>query len=151
MDTNSNSNFTSGFASSLRDRQTGLEPYPSGTDRIHISGCTSQLEFDTATSITTNGRIPISGLQAASGKGKFQPDNRNGCKKYSDSDDDEWLLGFDEKGKDVYLKHCKVLIEPIAESRHKKKDTKTDNKVVHVEREEERDPLDGEKEVDEGR
>ena len=40
----------------------------------------------------------------------------------------------------MYLKHCKVLIEPIAESRHKKKDTKTDNKVVHVEREEERDP-----------
>ena len=37
------------------------------------------------------------------------------------------------------MKHCKVLIEPIAESKHKRKDTKTDNKVMHVEREEERD------------
>ena len=33
----------------------------------------------------------------------------------------EWFLGFDEKGKDVYMKHCKVLIEPIAESEDKKK------------------------------
>ena len=32
------------------------------------------------------------------------------------------------------------MIEPIAESKHKKKCTKTDNRVVHVEREEERDP-----------
>ena len=40
----------------------------------------------------------------------------------------------------MYMSHCKVLIEPIAESKHKKKDTKTDNKVVHVEREGERDP-----------
>ena len=40
----------------------------------------------------------------------------------------------------MYLKHCTVLIEPIADSKHKKKGTKTDNKVVHVEREEERDP-----------
>ena len=38
------------------------------------------------------------------------------------------------------MKHCKVLIEPIAESKHKKKGSETDNKVVHVEREEERDP-----------
>ena len=38
------------------------------------------------------------------------------------------------------LKHCKVLIEPIAESKHKKKGMKTDDKVVHVGREEERDP-----------
>ena len=38
------------------------------------------------------------------------------------------------------MKHCQVLIEPIAESRHKKKGTKTDKKVVHVEREEDRDP-----------
>ena len=38
------------------------------------------------------------------------------------------------------MKHCKVLIEPIAQSKHKKKDMKTDNKAVHVEREEERDP-----------
>ena len=40
----------------------------------------------------------------------------------------------------MYLKHCTVLIEPIADSKHKKKGTKTNNKVVHVEREEERDP-----------
>ena len=38
------------------------------------------------------------------------------------------------------MKHCKVLIEPIAESKNKRKGTKTDKKVVHVEREEERDP-----------
>ena len=47
--------------------------------------------------------------------------NRNGCEKYSDNDDDEWFLGSDEKGKNVYLKHCQVLIELIAESKHKKK------------------------------
>ena len=52
----------------------------------------------------------------------------------------EWFLGFDEKGKDVYMKHCTDLIQPIAESNHKKKCKKTDNRVVHVEREEERDP-----------
>ena len=93
---------------------------------MHVSGCTLQLEFDAATRITTNGRISISeGLQAASGKGEFQPDNRNGCEKYNDSDDDEWFLRFDDKGKDVYMKHCKVLIEPIAESKHKKKGMKT--------------------------
>ena len=40
----------------------------------------------------------------------------------------------------MYLKHCKVLIEPIAESKHKKEDMKTDDKEVHVGREEERDP-----------
>ena len=40
----------------------------------------------------------------------------------------------------MYLKHCKVLIEPIAESKHKKKGMKTDDKEVHVGREEERDP-----------
>ena len=38
------------------------------------------------------------------------------------------------------MKLCKVLIEPIAESKDKKKGMKNDNKVVHVEREEERDP-----------
>ena len=38
------------------------------------------------------------------------------------------------------MKHCKVLIQPIAESKDKKKGTKTDKKVVHVETEEERDP-----------
>ena len=107
MDTNNNSNFIGSFASSLRDQQAGLDPDPSGADSTLVSGCTPQLEFDAATIITTNGRIPISeGLQAASGKGKFQPDNRNGCEKYNDSDDDEWFLGFDEKGKDVYMKHC---------------------------------------------
>ena len=38
------------------------------------------------------------------------------------------------------MKHCKVLIEPIAERKDKKKAMKNDNKAVHVEREEERDP-----------
>ena len=38
------------------------------------------------------------------------------------------------------MKLCKLLIEPIAESKDKKKGMKNDNKVVHVEREEERDP-----------
>ena len=125
-----------GFAGSLRDQRTGQDPDPSGADSVHVSGCTSHLEFDAATSITTNGRIPIlEGLQAASGK----PNIRNGCEKYNNSDDDEWFLVFDEKRKDVYMKHYKVLIEPIAESKHKKKGTKTINKVVHVEREEEGD------------
>ena len=88
-----------GFAGSLRDWQTGLDPDPSGADSLHVSGCTPQLEFDTATGIATNGRIPISeGLQVVSGKGKFQPDNRNGCEKYNDSDDNEWFLSFDKKG-----------------------------------------------------
>ena len=40
----------------------------------------------------------------------------------------------------MYMKQCKVFIEPIAESKDKKKGTKTDKKVVHLEREEERDP-----------
>ena len=34
----------------------------------------------------------------------------------------------------MYKKHCKVL------SKDKKNGTKTDNKIVHVEREEKRDP-----------
>ena len=141
MDTNNDLNFIGGFAGSLRDRQTGLDPDPSGAESVHVSGCTPQLEFDAATSITTNGRFPISeGLQAASGKRKPLLCKRNGCEKYNDSDDDEWFLGFDEKGKDVSMNHCKVLIESIAESKHKKKGMKTNNKVVHVEREEERDP-----------
>lgn len=55
--------------------------------------------------------------------------------KYSDSNDDEWLLRFDKKGNDVYRKHSKVLIEPIAEGKDKKKGRKT-NQVLHVEREE---------------
>ena len=92
MDANNNSDFIGGFAGSLRDRRTGLDPDPSGADNIHVSGCTPQLEFEAAASITTNGRIPISeGLQAASGKGKFQPDNRKGCEKYNDCDDNEWF------------------------------------------------------------
>ena len=40
----------------------------------------------------------------------------------------------------MYMKHCKVLIKAVAESKDKRKCTKTDNKVVHVEREEERHP-----------
>ena len=38
------------------------------------------------------------------------------------------------------MKHCKVLIERTAESKNKKKGMKTDNKEVHLEREDERDP-----------
>ena len=139
MDSNNDSNFIGGFAGSLRDRQTGLDPDPSGADSLHVSGCTPQLEFDAATNIAIDGRIPLSeGLQAASGKGKFQPDNRNGCEKYNDRDEDEWFLGFDEKGNDEYMKQCKVLIESIAESKDKKKGTKTDKEVVHAERNMER-------------
>ena len=37
------------------------------------------------------------------------------------------------------MKHCKVLIEPIAETKDKKKVMKRDKKVVHVERAEETD------------
>ena len=57
MEISNNSNFIDGFAGSLRDQQTGPVPDPSGADSIHVSGCTPQLEFDTVTSITTNGRI----------------------------------------------------------------------------------------------
>ena len=39
----------------------------------------------------------------------------------------------------MYIKRCKVLIERIADSKDKKKGMKTDNKVVHVKSEEERD------------
>ena len=141
MDISNNPNFIGRFARSLRYQQTGLDPDPNGADSLNVSGCTPQLEFDTATSTATNGRIPMSeGLQAASNKGKFQPDNKNCCEKYNYSDHDESFLEFDEKGNDVYMKHSKVLVEPIAESKNKKKVTKTDKKVVHVEREEERDP-----------
>ena len=141
IDTTNDSNFIGGFAGSLRDWGTGLDPGPSGTDSLHLSGCTPQLEFHAVSSISTTERIPISGgLQIASGKVKFQPDNRNGCEKYNDSDDDEWFLGFNEKGNDVYIKECKFLIEPIAESKDKMKVTKTDKKAEHIEREEQRDP-----------
>ena len=40
----------------------------------------------------------------------------------------------------MYIKHCKILIEPAVESKDNKKGTKTNSKVVHVEREKERDP-----------
>ena len=36
----------------------------------------------------------------------------------------------------MYMKRCKVLIGPIAESKDKNNSTKIDEKVVHVEREE---------------
>ena len=95
--------------------------------------------FDVVTSVAINGRISISeGLQGISGKGKFQCDNRNGCEKYIVCDDVEWFFRFDKKGNDVYMKHCLVLIEPTAENKDKKEVTKTDKKVVPVEREDER-------------
>ena len=98
MDTNNNSNFIGGSTGILRDQRTGLYLSPSGADSLHVSGCTLQLEFDGATSTATNGRIPISEkVKAASGKGKFQPDNRNRCERYNDSDDDEWFLRIDRK------------------------------------------------------
>ena len=34
--------------SSLRDQRIGLDPDPSGTDSSAVSGCTSQLKFDSA-------------------------------------------------------------------------------------------------------
>ena len=57
MDTNNNLNFIGGFAGGLRDQQTGLDPDPSGAHRLHVSGCTPQLEFDAVTRIANNGRI----------------------------------------------------------------------------------------------
>ena len=33
----------------------------------------------------------------------FQPDNRNGCEKYDDSDDDECFLGVDKEWNAVYI------------------------------------------------
>ena len=69
MDTNNDSNFIGGFAGSLRDRRTRLDPDPSGANSLHVSGCTPHVEFDVATSIATNRRIPISeGVQASSGE-----------------------------------------------------------------------------------
>ena len=123
MDTNKDSNFIGGFAGSFRDKRTEMDPDLSRADSLHVSGYTLQLVFHAATSIATNGRITVSeALQAASGKGKFQPNNRNGCEKYNDSHDDEWFLGFDEKRNDVYMKQCKVFIESIiAELRIRRK------------------------------
>ena len=78
MDTSNNSNFIGGFAASLWDQRTRLDPDPSGAHSLHVSGCTPQLESDAASSIATTARIPISeGVQAASGKEKFQSGNRN--------------------------------------------------------------------------
>lgn len=48
------------------------------------------------------------------------------------SDDDESFLEFDKKKIDVCIKYYKVLIDPIAESKVKKKGTKTDKEVLHV-------------------
>ena len=126
MDTNNDSNFIGDFAANLRDQQTGLDPDTTGAAKLHISGCTLQLEFGSVTSFATNGRTPISvGLQAAYGKRKFRSDSRYGCEENSDSDD--WFLGCDKKGNDVYMKHYKVFIEPIAESKDKRKGTKIRN------------------------
>ena len=95
MDTNNDSNYIGGFGGSLREQWTGLDLDPSGADSTPVSGCILQVEFGAATSITTNGTISISeGLQAASGKGKFQPDNKNGSEKYNDSFGNEWFWGF---------------------------------------------------------
>ena len=108
MDTDNDSNFVGGFADSLR--QIGVDPDPSRADSLHVSDCAPQPEFDAATSIATHGRISISeGLQAASSEGKLQPDNRNGCERYNNSDDNECFLGFNKKGNDLYMKHCKLL------------------------------------------
>ena len=68
-------------------------------------------------------------------KESFHLITKNDCEKYHHSDDDEWCLGFDKRGTDIYMKYCKVLVEPIVESKDKKKRTKTNKKVVHVERE----------------
>ena len=58
---------------SLRIRQTGLDPDPSGADSSTVSGRTSQLEFDSA----TNRGIPSpEAIQANSGKGNKQPVRR---------------------------------------------------------------------------
>ena len=68
MDTSNDLNFIGGFASSLRDWLTGLDPDPSGTDILHASGYTPQLEFEAAISIATNGKILTSkGLHVSSG------------------------------------------------------------------------------------
>ena len=50
------------------------------------------------------------------------------------------VLRVCKKANDVYMKHGKILIESIAESKDKNKGGKTGKKAVQVEREEERDP-----------
>ena len=45
-------NFTFGLAGSLGDQGIGLDTDPK--DSLYVSGCTSQLEFDAATSIANS-------------------------------------------------------------------------------------------------
>ena len=54
MDTNNNLKFIGGFVVSLGDRLTGLDPHSRWAGSLHVSGCTSQLDFDAATSIAAN-------------------------------------------------------------------------------------------------
>ena len=56
--------------SRLRDQRTGLEPDPSGADSFTVSGCTSQLEFDSA---TNRGMPSPESIQANSGYSIKQP------------------------------------------------------------------------------
>ena len=56
--------------SSLRDTQIGLDPDPSGADSSTLSGCTSQLEFDTA---TNRGILSPDAIQATSVIDNKQP------------------------------------------------------------------------------
>ena len=47
MDTNNDSSFIGGFACSLSDQQSWLDPDSNGADNLYVSSCTPQLEFDT--------------------------------------------------------------------------------------------------------
>ena len=59
--------------STLKDQRTGLGPDPIGADSSTFTGCTFQLEFDSA----TNRGIPSpEATQANSGKGNKQPVRR---------------------------------------------------------------------------
>ena len=55
--------------SSLRDWQTGLDPYSNRADSSNVIGRTSQLEFDSA---TKRGIPSPEAIQANSGKGNKQ-------------------------------------------------------------------------------
>ena len=135
MDSKNNLNFIGGFAGSMKDQETGLDPIPSGADSQHVSGCTPQLEFEVATSMAlTEESLYLKVYRLALVIKRFRSDNRNGCEKYNEGSDNLWFIGLNQKGNDVYIKHCEVLREPIAESKCKKKGTKTDKKVVHIER-----------------
>ena len=59
--------------SSIGNRQTGLDPDPSGADSSTVSGCIFQVEFDTA---TKRGIPLLEAIQATSGKGNKQPVRR---------------------------------------------------------------------------